>query len=335
MIATTQPDSATESPPCNLCLAEPSRTLGDIWMDERLLGRVVQCGTCGLRFLSPRPSQTQRKWLYEKEYDPNLPGEHGETRFQSVQDDQDQGRTRFARYLDGLQSERATASGSAPRLLDIGAGTGQLMELAQDRGWDVYAVEPSDDACLYLRERFGPRSVAGHDLADLEDRVDRYDAIVMAHVIEHLPDPLAALRTVRRLLAPGGRLLVATPNELSLYEQLWQVRQRWRGGGATNRYVNITWRDGRWRREPALREERGLAEFQILTTEHLFFFTRATLGRMLNQAGFPRLRWVHGSVAPANSRMGRLLRNDPVNRTLFLVGLESELVAVAEPEAAA
>ena len=330
MTAYTMPRLETEAAPCALCLAEPSRALGDIWVDGQLLGRVVECGTCGLRFMSPRPTQEQRNWLYEKEYDSSLPGEHGDTRFASVHEDQDQGRVRFARYLDCLGAARSAASGGRPRLLDVGAGTGQLMELARDRGWDVYAVEASDDACQLLREQFGTESVIGRDLADLRDGARSYDAIIMAHVIEHLPAPVATLRTVKRLIAPGGKLLVATPNESSLYERLWQVRQRWRGGGAANRYVNITWHGGRWRRTPRLSDERGMAEFQILTTEHLFFFTRKTLGHALKQAGFTRLHWARGSVTPGNSRLGRLLRNGPSNRALFHLGLESELVAIAE-----
>ncbi|MDP3767897.1 MAG: hypothetical protein Q8S13_07765, partial [Dehalococcoidia bacterium] len=143
-----------------------------------------------------------------------------------------------------------------------------------------------------------------------------------------------ALAEVRRLLAPAGRLLVAVPNEASLYERLWQVRQRWRGTSAANPYVTISWQDGRWQRAPGRLDEQGLVEFQILTTEHLYFFTRATLRRMLGRAGFSRIRWASGSVLPANTRLGRLLRNDLVNRALFPMGLQGELVAVAGKGAA-
>jgi len=90
----------TETPLCMLCSIGASRTLGEIRMDGQLLARMVQCEQCGLRFLSPRPAQAQRDWLYEQEYDPDLPGERGETRFQSVQGDQDRARTRFDRYLE-------------------------------------------------------------------------------------------------------------------------------------------------------------------------------------------------------------------------------------------
>lgn len=154
--------------------------------------------------------------------------------------------------------------------------------------------------------------------------------MVMAHVIEHLPDPAAALDAVWRLLAPGGHLLIATPNEASFYDWLWQVRQRRRGDGFANRHVAITWQSGYWRRQPAGRDGRDRIEFQILTTEHLYFFTRGTLGQLLQRSGFSRICWARGSVARANSRLGRFLRNDLVNGVLFLLGFQVELVAVAE-----
>ena len=331
MTATIATPIKTETPPCRVCLSSTPRTRGEIWMNGELLGRMVQCQTCGLRFLSPRPTQAQRDLLYAQEYNAELPGAHSETRFASVQRDQDRALARFRYYLDQF-SDRAARRHGRPRLLDVGAGTGQLLELARGRGWDVSSVERSEDACRYLRERFGADSVVGRDLTDLRNEAARYDAVVMAHVIEHLPDPLAALRIVRRLLVPGGRLLVATPNEVSLYERLWQARQRWRGQGAANPYVAIAWRRGRWHRTPTQQDAHGLIEFQILTTEHLYFFTRTTLGRLLDRAGFSRIRWASGTLAPANSRLGRLLRNDPINRLLLPLGLQAELVALADTE---
>ncbi|OGO50359.1 MAG: hypothetical protein A2148_12330 [Chloroflexi bacterium RBG_16_68_14] len=320
----------TETPPCALCPVDAPRTLGEIWMDGQMLGRMVQCQQCGLRYLSPRPSQMQRDWLYEQEYDVDLSGEHGETRFQSVQTDQDRALGRFRRYLGQLKTPQTGAGGRRPRLLDVGAGTGQLLALAQECGWDVSAIERSEDACRFLQKRFGSAAVVGCDLADVQGAAESYDAVIMAHVIEHLPDPLAALRRVQRLLSPGGRLLVATPNDASLYERIWQLRQRWRGGGVANPYVAIGWENGCWRRTPTRQDTRGLIEFQILTTEHVYFFTRTTLRRVLERAGFSGIRWAPGSVAPANSRLGRLLQSDPVNRLLFFLSRQAELMVVAD-----
>ena len=328
MTTTSLPPIRTETTPCLLCRTDASLVLGEIWMDSQLLGRMVQCQRCRLRFLSPRPSQAQRDWLYAQEYDHNLPGKDGETRFATVHGDQDRSLTRFARYLRELEPVRRRVE--RPRLLDVGAGTGQLMALAKERGWEVFAVEPSEDACQFLRQQFGAASVVGRDVQELRGEAGQYDGIIMAHVIEHLADPLADLRLVRRLLAPGGRLVVATPNESSFYDWLWQVRQRRRGGGAASPYVMIRWENGCWYRTPAREDAGGLIEFQILTTEHVYFFTRGTLGQLVQRSGFSRIRWARGSAARAHSRLGRFFRNDVTNGALFLLGSQVELVAVAE-----
>ncbi len=324
----------TESAPCNLCSGDRSSALGEIRMNGHLLGRMVQCGSCGLRFLNPRPTQRQREWLYQQEYETQMSDEHGGTRFQSVQGDQDRARPRFGRYLDQLGPARTSARGPRPRLLDVGAGTGQLQELAGERGWESFALEPSEQACDYMRARLGAGCVVGHDLADCSAGPGSFDAITMAHVIEHLPDPLEALRRAHALLAPGGRLLVATPNDASLYERLWQARQRWAGNGMANPHVTLSWRNGTWLRTPAHDNDRALVEFQILTTEHLYFFTRSTLERLLRRAGYTNVRWSAGSVQPARTAIGRALRNDTVNRALLPLGLQAELVAVAEKRTA-
>ena len=331
MKVATFPLVETETTSCVICLAHSSRKLGEIRLGEQLLGRVVRCDECDLRFMSPRPTQRQRDWLYEREYESELPGQHGETRFESVHNDQDQGRVRFARYLDLLEAGPQTQTQRGRRrLLDIGAGTGQLLKLARDRGWDVYAIEQSEEARRHLNGLLGADSVVGRDLATCHDSVGSFDAVVMAHVIEHLPDPLASLRHVKRLLTPLGQLLIATPNEVSLYERLWLARQRWRREGAANPYVAFAWHGSTWQRAPSQDDQQGFIEFQILTTEHLYFFTQATLRRLLVRAGFGDLCWSAGSVAPANSGLGRLLRNDIVNRAAALLSLQSELVVVAD-----
>lgn len=332
MTAAVLPQIVTETTRCVLCFGDASRTLGEICVDGQLLGRMVQCVKCSLRYLSPRPSQAQRDWLYAQEYDHDLPGKDAGTRFAAVHGDQDRSLTRFARYLRELEPVRRRVD--RPRLLDVGAGTGQLMALAKELGWEVFAVEPSEEACQFLRRQFGAASVLGRNIRELRSAAGQFDGVVMAHVIEHLADPLADLQFVRRLLAPGGQLVIATPNDASLYERLWYLRQRRRRGGAASLYVMIRWKNGCWHRTPARGDAGGLIEFQILTTEHLYFFTRATLGRLARRAGFPRVRWASGSVARANSPLGRLLRNDLVNRGLFLLRSQAELVAVAGPEAA-
>jgi SAM-dependent methyltransferase len=111
------------------------------------------------------------------------------------------------------------------RLLDVGTGSGGWLEAMHTRGWRVQGVD------------FDPRAVAAARRRGL--RVDEgaleaqgyppasFDAITLNHVIEHVPDPISTLRECRRVLKPGGRLVLVTPNAASLGHRLF--RSAWRG----------------------------------------------------------------------------------------------------------
>jgi SAM-dependent methyltransferase len=97
-----------------------------------------------------------------------------------------------------------------PRLLDVGCGFGGFVALMQNRGWEAEGVDPSPvvaDAAV----RKG-RPVRVGTLEGLAGEGPRYDAVTMFYVLEHLPDPLGALRIVSDLLAPGGAILVRVPH---------------------------------------------------------------------------------------------------------------------------
>ena len=103
------------------------------------------------------------------------------------------------------------------RVLEIGCGGGRLLRLLRKRGAVVVGVDTLDLALDLARGRDAPLSPLydviriGADGA-LPFRDGAFDAIVGQHVVEHLPDVGAALSEWNRLLAPGGRLTLATPN---------------------------------------------------------------------------------------------------------------------------
>ena len=99
------------------------------------------------------------------------------------------------------------------RLLEVGCGTGDLLAGARDLGWTVTGVD-FDAAAVAVARRRG-LSVREGDLAAQGFADGSFDAVTMFHLIEHVPDPRALLAECRRVLAPGGRLVVATPNPRS------------------------------------------------------------------------------------------------------------------------
>lgn len=97
------------------------------------------------------------------------------------------------------------------RLLDVGCGSGELLARMRDLGWSVAGVELDAEAARAARERSGARIAATLD----EMGTAEYDAVVLDHVLEHLPDAPATLAGCLRVLRPGGRLSLATPNPSS------------------------------------------------------------------------------------------------------------------------
>src|SRR5579875_531101 len=111
------------------------------------------------------------------------------------------------------------------RVLDVGCGNGEMLQVAQRMGWDAEGVEVDPQAVAAAKKR-GLRvhqcSLAEQNFAD-----DSFDLILMNHVIEHVHDPLGLLRECYRVLRPGCLLVVWTPNLDS-----WGHRQfgpSWRG----------------------------------------------------------------------------------------------------------
>jgi SAM-dependent methyltransferase len=96
------------------------------------------------------------------------------------------------------------------RLLDLGCWVGFLSAEARDRGWRPLGVEPSEFASGYARDRLGLEVVTAElDEADLDPG---FRAVFMGDVIEHLPDPGAALRRIHGLLEQGGAVALALPD---------------------------------------------------------------------------------------------------------------------------
>jgi SAM-dependent methyltransferase len=123
-----------------------------------------------------------------------------------------------AQYLDEEAGRRRTNRRllrlipPGGRLLDVGCGHGLLLDEARAAGFEAEGLELSRDAAAHARDVLG-LTVHEHPLA--QHTADPYDAIVLADVIEHLDDPLAALDDCVRLLAPGGVLCVVTPDPSS------------------------------------------------------------------------------------------------------------------------
>ena len=111
------------------------------------------------------------------------------------------------------------------RLLDVGSGNGEFLRLASRLGWEAQGLEPDPSAAAVARS-VGLCVQEGH-LPDTGLASDYFDAVVLNHVVEHLHEPLRSIEEVFRILVPGGKLWMTTPNLESPLHRRFE--RNWRG----------------------------------------------------------------------------------------------------------
>ena len=142
-----------------------------------------------------------------------------------------------------------------PRVLDVGAGIGTFTEPIAAQVDSVLAAEPDTAFAERLRARVAHLDnvrVVPALVQDLPPEDTGFDAAVCMNVLEHIPDDVAALRSFRERLAPGGRLLILVPAHPFLY-------------GATDEAVDHQRRYA----SGELRSRLASADFEILELRHV------------------------------------------------------------------
>jgi 2-polyprenyl-3-methyl-5-hydroxy-6-metoxy-1,4-benzoquinol methylase len=194
-------------------------------------GQIVKCLSCGLIYTNPRLESADILPMYARSEDEEYTEESS------------------SRSINAHLSLN-TLMPLVPqgRLLDVGCSTGYFLNAARLH-YDVQGIEPSQQAAKYAREQL-KLNVRTGSLEEASLPEASFAAVTLIDVIEHLTDPMGALRQVHRLLQPNGCLYLVTPNIGSLTARL--LGKRW------------------WGLRPA----------------HIYYFSRSTLKAMLEKAGF-------------------------------------------------
>lgn len=285
---------------CAICGATDTRTVHV--KQGYAIGR---CRQCGLVYANPRAPEAQILARYSRdyfwtEYLPSLGVTDGH--FDLAQFD-----VRHGAVLHWL-----AARGTGRRLLEIGCGAGFFLKAAERAGWQVTGVELSEEGARFATERLG-LEVLRVRAEEMPLAPGSVDAAGMFDVIEHLFDPRSVLEAIARALAPGGTLVISTPN----YDSI----SRWLLG----------------------------VEWAVLSPlEHVYYFTEHTLRRLLEAAGFTAVEYVRRHVmwgpqetvnfrythAPGGRRArlcGALVRTGgmPLARTIQRAGRQDALLCFA------
>lgn len=99
------------------------------------------------------------------------------------------------------------------QVLELGSGEGTLLRMLRDHGAEPVGSDLDPEGAKFVQQNFDiPVVVGPFEEADFGDR--KFDAIVSAHVIEHVFEPIQVMQRARRLLKPGGYVFLETPNIL-------------------------------------------------------------------------------------------------------------------------
>jgi 2-polyprenyl-3-methyl-5-hydroxy-6-metoxy-1,4-benzoquinol methylase len=111
---------------------------------------------------------------------------------------------------------------SGGRFLEIGCGSGAILKLMNELGWNAEGMETDPAAVTNARSR--GLNVRQQDILTADLPPNYYDAAAMNHVVEHLEKPEETLRAILRTLKPGGRLVITTPNAGSFGHALFGAK---------------------------------------------------------------------------------------------------------------
>lgn len=256
--------------PTNVRLEEPCCPLGCPPNDEHVLtGRdrisnipgefpVVRCRTCGLMRTSPRPTADTIGAYYPPSYGPYAYTRAGSG---SAKTKPAPRRTRLRTLGSRIVDSNAFAlPGLKPgHALELGCASGSFMSYLESQGWSVEGVEPGAEAADCARTRgYRVQTCSVEDMAPPE----RPPALIVGWmVLEHMHDPLRALRRIAQWSPTDARLVLSVPNADSLPAKIF-----------------------------------GTEWYALHLPCHLWHFTPATLRQLLANAGWNLDRVLHQRV---------------------------------------
>jgi SAM-dependent methyltransferase len=265
---------------CPACGARPQEraevvVAGKLAIDGGPL-TLVRCDRCGARFQPVVPSVDELARWYD--YMAHIPANVETSPLLA---------RRLRRMLSAFEPVRRSG-----RLLEVGCGGGLFVRTATAAGWEVWGTEVSPSCAAILRPLLGDRLYQG-TIEEAPFPLATFDGVALIEVIEHLPDPSVYVAAIARLLRPGGRLYMTTPN----------------AAGSAAHVLGTRWR--------------------AFTNEHLNYFDRRSLALLLDRHGFSDLRVTASNLdllVLATDRARRLLR---AKRPAGSVGAPTSLIAPA------
>jgi SAM-dependent methyltransferase len=251
---------------CPLCGDVSARELYRFEPALWIPGRVIRCVGCHIVYKQPSEAAKPVAQYYQ------------ERRYQELDywSREDEARATLNKIRNSILG--TLGSGAGRTLLDVGCGPGLFLGLAQQAGFEVAGVELNPQLALRAGEHTNGAEIIISDFMKVPaDR--RFDVISMLDLIEHLPDPLAALRHARQMLKPDGHIVLYTPNHRGIICRVADAAYRASGG----------------------RFQRPVVE--IFDCLHVVFFDISTLKLALRKTGFQVIKTATWAYDPVRSAL--------------------------------
>lgn len=222
---------------CNLCGSENLKflhTLEDYNRGFEGVFKLYKCETCGLMFLNPQPSVEELTKYYTTYYYQKIDQSTGIKRIVknfifSLQKIYTKNSNIYRMFLFPFsQYVRGIKIIPNGRYLDVGCGNGEFLYMMKriNPSGEHYGVEPGN---------FNSEDIKAHGLKVIKGTLEEacypdnyFDIITLNHVFEHVNNPSETLKELKRILKPGGTLIIAVPNLNSLVYKIfgnywWQL----------------------------------------------------------------------------------------------------------------
>jgi 2-polyprenyl-3-methyl-5-hydroxy-6-metoxy-1,4-benzoquinol methylase len=267
--------------------------------------QLLRCRNCGFGWTDPAPAAHEiGKWYPQVYYG------KGNVRFHWALE----WLVRIFRQRRASEVTRRTIPGS---VLDVGCGRGLILGTLKGKGYMPYGVEISDHAAWHARTKMGVNVHVG-DFMAAPYKPGLFEAVIFWHSLEHVLQPVKAIRHAAMLLKPGGLLVVAVPNSESLQARL--TGRNWFHLDIPRHYFHFG--------TASLRKTMEDAGFRIVNSAHFSFEQNpyGWLQSLYNALGFD-FNFLYNWIKNSSSRLVPL-REYPL-QSLLTLALMPILVPIA------